>query len=68
MPRWGGWSSDPEVMARVVGQLEPCWAAPMADAVRLGWCGPDASDAGLAGRLLDGWAAELTVRGEELGA
>lgn len=68
MPRWGGWSSDPEVMARVVGHVEPGWAAPMADAVRLGWGGPDAADVDLAGRLLDGWAVELTARGEELGS
>lgn len=68
MPRWGGWSSDPAVMTRVVGELEPGWAPAMADAVRLGWGGPDAADVGLARQLLDGWAVELTTRGEELGA
>lgn len=68
MPRWGGWSSDPAVMTRVVGELEPHWAEPMADAVHLGWGGPGAADVRLARWLLDGWAGELSVRGEELGA
>lgn len=68
MPRWGGWSSDPAVMTQVVGELEPGWAVPMTDAVRLGWGGPQVADVEAARRLLAGWAAELTERGEELGA
>lgn len=68
MPRWGGWSSEPAVMAQVVDQLEPGWSAPMAESVRLGWGGPDAADVDLARRLLDGWAVELTDRGDQLGA
>lgn len=44
LPRWGGWSSDPRVMAQVVGHLEPGWAAPMASAVRLGWGGGGTAD------------------------
>lgn len=66
MPRWGGWSSDPDVMQQVVAALEPGWAAPMAAAVRLGWAGEQ--NLGLARDLLDGFAEELTVHGTALGA
>lgn len=66
LPRWGGWSSDPVVMHRVVAALEPSWEAPVAAAVRLGWHGEQ--DLALAGNLLDGFADELTARGDELGA
>lgn len=68
LPRWGGWTSDPGTMTRVVSRLEPRWAAPMSEAVRLGWGGPQAAAPGPARRLLDGWAVELTARGEALGA
>lgn len=64
MPRWGGWTSDPAVMQRVVDALEPGWSAPMADAVRLGWGG--VQDLPLARSLLAGWAVELTERGRAL--
>lgn len=66
MPRWEGWTSDPGAMARVVTRYEPGWALPVADAAYLGWSGAD--DLGLARRLLDGWAQDLTARGEQLGA
>ncbi|WP_131106227.1 nucleotidyltransferase domain-containing protein [Ornithinimicrobium sufpigmenti] len=66
MPRWGGWSSDPAVMHRVVAGLEPGWAAPMAAAVRLGWEGEQSL--ALAQELLDDFAEELTVHGTALGA
>ncbi|WP_134774547.1 nucleotidyltransferase domain-containing protein [Ornithinimicrobium flavum] len=68
LPRWGGWSSDPAVMTRVVSHLEPGWAAPMATAVRLGWGGPGMADLATAGRLLTAWGDELAGRGERLGA
>lgn len=66
LPRWGGWTSDPRVQLRVVGELEPGWATPMADAVRLGWDGE--TDLELARALLDRWAPLLRARGEQLGA
>lgn len=68
LPRWGGWSSDPAVMADVVRTLEPGWAAPLDAAVRLGWGGAEAADLDAARALLAGWAVELTTRGDELGA
>lgn len=66
MPRWGGWSSDPAVMHRVVRVLEPGWSLPVAAAVRLGWEGEQ--DLGLAQELLGGFADELIARGTALGA
>lgn len=67
MPRWGGWSSDPTVMAAVVQHFEPGWAEAMATSVQLGWGGPEAADLDAARDLLTGWAVELTARGKELG-
>lgn len=64
-PRWGGWTSDPDVMHRVVTALEPTWSSPMASATGLGWRG--VADLDLARTLLGGWALDLEGRGSELG-
>lgn len=66
MPRWGGWTSDPAVMAGAVAQVEPGWSRPMAEAVELGWEGR--ADLTSARRLLDDWGGPLTEAGEALGA
>lgn len=66
LPRWGGWTSDPATLVRVVAAHEPGWAAPVADAVRLGW--EDVQDLALARELLDDFTDELLARGDELGA
>lgn len=66
MPRWGGWTSDPRTLQEVVAAHEPAWAAPVAEAVRLGWEG--GVDLPAARTLLGGFTDELLARGEELGA
>lgn len=66
MPRWGGWTSDPQTTSAVVAELEPSWEEPVRRAVALGWDGK--VDVPAARSLLGTFADQLTVRGEELGA
>lgn len=74
MPRWGGWTSDPQVILEVVGGLEPAWRASLAGAVDLGWGRSTAEDHGAhdaaaaSAELLEVFAETLTRRGEALGA
>lgn len=66
LPRWGGWTSDPRVMAAVVARYEPTWEDAVRSAVELGW--EQRVDVPLARTLLDGLADTLLERGEALGA
>lgn len=66
MPRWRGWTSDPDVMLDVVTRFEPSWSQSVQDCLDLGWGGR--TDPALARELLGGFCDDLTDHGTSLGA